>query len=213
MKVQIPILNKAAGRSGDTIFQSYYGNTYTRSMPLLFHYPDTEKQQQCQATFFDLQRVWIPIYNQLKLSVKRQQRRNKNPFNVMSSFIYKIFHPYSLDAKEKYPTNFGLDRLNRIRPVVNNVSIGIKEESIELEFDMNRPYNETGFPITTANIILFNITRQSMCFEQFVFQGGKYAVKLSNTNDWKDGDTILFYMALSCDSWLGNFNLIQEWLR
>lgn len=213
MKAQLPWLNKAAGRSAGTIYQSYWGATYTRSMPALFHYPDTEKQQRTQAIFFDFQRIWIPIYNVLSRSISKQQRVNKNPFDVMSSFIYKIFKPYSINPKEKYPSNFGLDRLNRVRPIVVDTFLSVKTNEIVLEFEMQRPYNGTGFTLTTTNIILFNITLQSMLFSNIELEGGYNQVLFANANEWQEGDTILVYMALSCDSWLGNFNHIEQWSR
>lgn len=211
MKVQIPILNKATGRSGDTIFQSYYGNTYARSMPILFHYSDTPSQQLTQATFFDLQRLWIPIYNHLKLSIQGQQRKNKNPFNVMSSFIYKIFNPFNTEPTLKYPSNFGLDRLNRVRPVVVGSTINITSEYVELTYDMQRLWNGTSFVMTTTNLLLFNIKRQSMLYLDIPFRAGEDTLKMPNVNDWLPDDVILFYMALSCESWLGNFNRIASW--
>lgn len=208
MKVQIPLLHKAAGRCDGLIYQSYYGNTYTRSMPILFHYPDTKKQQDCQATFFDIQRIWVPIYNVLTTSIKRQQRKNKNPFNVMSGFIYKIFHPYSVQDAENYPSNFGLDRLNRVRPVVIDTVLSIRTKIVHLSYDMQRFYNDTGLRLTTTNLLLFNITRQSMYFQQIALKAGQQQIDFMNTNDWENGDMIVIYMALSCENWLGNFNRV-----
>lgn len=211
MKVQIPILNKATGRSRDTIFQSYYGNTYARSMPILFHYPDTDKQQVTQAKFFDVQRIWIPIYNHLSLSIKRQQRINKNPFNVMSSFVYKIFHPFKPYTPEDYPENFGLDRLDRVKPAVVGTSLYMGQSQVHLSFDMLRPFNGMAFDMTTSNILLFNVTKQSMLFTDIPLQAGTNDIYFSNTNHWTISDIVVAYLALSCDSWLGNFHRIGLW--
>ena len=211
MKVQLPWLNKATGRSAGTIYQSYWGATYTRSMPALFHYPDTEKQQHTQAIFFDLQRIWLPIYNVLSHSISKQQRKNKNPFNMLSSFIYKIFHPYSISDKEKYPSNFGLDRLNRVRPTINAVLMKIDEKYVSVDFFMDRLYNGTQFHFKTSNMLLFNITRKSMLFFADEFSGGPKRYELDNTNGWEEGDEVVFYIALSCESWLGNFNKVAQW--
>lgn len=209
MKVQLPWLNKASGRSLGTIYQSYWGNTYTRSMPSLFHYPDTPEQQATQATFFDIQRIWIPIYYELAKSIQRQQRKNKNPFNVMSSFIYRIFHPYKPGAQDRFPSNWGLDRLNRFRPVLRNAGLNVLEKEITLSFDQFRPYNDLGFTITTQHVLLFNVTRQSMLYTNTPLTAGQNICLFENTNDWKKTDEIVFYFALSCESWLGNFNRID----
>lgn len=130
---------------------------------------------------------------------------------MLSTFIYKILHLYKPDAPQEYPSNFGLDRLNRVYPVVNEISIGIKENELYLNYAMNRPYNDTEYIIETTNILLFNITQQNMMFQSCPFEAGSQSIKFVNTNEWKDTDEILFYMALSCESWLGNFNKIAQW--
>ena len=174
----------------------------------MFHYPDTTKQQITQAKFFDLIRPWVPIYNELSRSISKQQRINRNPFNIMSGFIYRIFHPYNEKAGEKYPTNFGLDRLNRMRPVIVDAIIDINPEVLSLTFDMQRLYNGLSFTIDTTNVLLFYVTAQSMLFQAIDLKGGINALRFENTNEWKQGDEILLYVALSCKSWLGNFNHI-----
>lgn len=213
MKVQIPILNKATGRSGDTIFQSYNGNTYTRSMPVIFHYPDTHKQQVTQATFFDLQRTWIPIYEVLKNSIQRQQRKNKNPFNVMSSFIYKILQPFKPNADYNLIKSFGLDPLNRVRTFVYDVHYSINPSDVVMQFSLKLERNDTSFEMTETNIILFNRTKMSMYFQSIRFEESPLSLKFVNTNEWESGDSLLMYVSLSCDSWLGNFNICELWLK
>lgn len=208
MKVQLPWLNKASGRSAGTIYQSYWGATYTRSMPSLFHYSDTEKQQRTQAIFFDLQRVWIPIYNQLALSIKKQQRKNKNPFNMLSHFIYKIFQPFSLNKNEKYPSNFGLDPLNRVRADLLNPNLDRADDALVFSFYFNRPYNGTGFHLDYMHTILFNITKQNMMYSKNEIAPEFHEIIFRNTLDWQREDVILVYVALSADAWLGNFNLV-----
>ncbi|MBR5594609.1 MAG: hypothetical protein IKS96_02705 [Fibrobacter sp.] len=207
MKFQVPWLGKAAGRSAGTIYQTYWGATYGRSMPTLFHYPDTAKQQETQGKFFDLMKPWVQIYNQLSPSISKQQRVNKNPFNIMSGFIYKIFHPYTAAKVNRYPSNFGVDRLNRVRPVITDASIDFKGGVIALHYENQRPYTINDLHIDTSNVLLLNITKQSMLFVQMKFVAGPNDEKLENTNEWGKDDEILFYVALSCPNWLGNFNL------
>lgn len=130
---------------------------------------------------------------------------------MLSSFIYKIFQPYSLSDKEKYPSNFGLDRLNRVRPSVNAVLMRIEEKYVTVDFFMDRLYNGTQFRFKTSNMLLFNITRQSMLFFTDEFSGGPKRYVLDNANGWEEGDEVVFYIALSCDSWLSNFNKVAQW--
>ena len=208
MKVHLPIIGKATGSSAGLIYQSYWGNTYARSFPFSFHYPDTVKQQECQATFFDIQRNWAPIYNQLKNYIMKEQRRNKNPYNTLSKAIYRIFNPYHDKIKEVYPSNFGLDPQNRIRPVTTEKEISFDHDEFNLHFNMGRPYNELSVILETVNIIIFNETKQNMMYYEDKFHAGHYYIRLKNTLDWENSNKILVYLAISANTWLGNFNRI-----
>lgn len=208
MKVHLPIVGKATGSSAGLIYQSYWGNTYTRSFPFSFHYPDTKKQQDCQATFFDIQRNWYPIYNQLKTHIHKNQRRNMNVFNKLSNAIYHILNPYKEKLKNRLPSNFGLDSLNRVRPVTFETSIAFKEESFTLHFNMGRPYNDISIQIEEIHVIIFDETQQTMLYAEDKLHGGFYDMVFKNTLDWKESDTLHVYLALSSYNWLGNFNKI-----
>lgn len=194
---------------GGMVYQSYYGNTYSRSLPILFHYADTQRQQECQAVFFDLQRIWLPIYNALSHSISKQQRKNKNPFNILSQYIYQIFHPYKPQRNEKVPSNFGLDRLNRVRPTLFEPEISIKPDEIMVHFNMGRPYVGVVVTLKTTHILLFNLTRDLMLYTSVDFRAGIQDVVMANVQQWDSKDKIYWYMALSGDTWLGNFNMVE----
>lgn len=209
MKVNLPLLGKASGSYAGMIYQSYWSHTYARSFPFSFHYPDTRSQQICQALFFDLQRYWIPIYNRLKKDIKMQQRRNKNPFNRLSSAIYHIFNPYQEKIKDTLPSNFGLDAKNRVRPVITDYHVDFKEGYFNIAFEMQRPYNDLFIKLDHIHIVLFNNTKQNMMYQQDSFHAETYIVTFQNTLEWKETDEIYCYISLSSLDWLGNFNLIS----
>ena len=127
---------------------------------------------------------------------------------MLSHFIYKIFQPYSLDKKEKYPSNFGLDPLNRVRPFIQVPAVLVSTEYVTAQFDMNRPFVDIDVTIDKTNIILFNITTQSMYYMQTDITAGSQRHYFKNVNDWKPTDEIVMYISLSGPVWLGNFNLI-----
>lgn len=207
MKVQLPWLNKASGRSAGTIYQSYWGATYTRSMPTLFHYPDTEKQQETQAKFYDTQRNWLPIYRQLMQYASPSQRKNKNSFNRLSRYVYKILNLYYGITHYTAPAAWGLERLNKMRPVITNMELYLKDDNIILEIDVNRPHNETQHRVRWIHILLFNLTQKYLLFQTIPIAGGLQNVIFSNTMDWQPSDGFRVYIALSDNDWLGNFNL------
>lgn len=209
MKVQLTWFGKAAGSSAGTIYQSYFGNTYTRAMPFSFHYPDTKKQQEIQASFFDIQRNWFPIYNQIKLYIKMQQRNDKNVFNRLSQAVYRTLNPYNKKANKEPQRFFGLEPRNENRPVTNALAIDFKNNEIIVYFDMNRPYWNRSEQITTSHLLLFNRTQQTMAYQHDYFQAGSNEFKFENTMQWSETDDILIYLAIASDNYLANFNLIN----
>ena len=48
-----------------------------------------------------------------------------------------------------------------------------------------------------------------MLYTDAEFQAEWQSYQLKNTNDWMPGDEVILYIALSCPSWLGNFNRIE----
>lgn len=209
MKVQLSWFGKAAGRSAGTIYQSYFSNTYTRTMPFSFHYPDTKKQQETQASFFDIQRNWFPIYNQIKLHIDKSQKKNKNVFNQLSKGIYKIMNPYKKIKLNTPIENFGLDPLNQNKPVVRGFRMDFKEKDIVLSFDMARPIWVRSEWIESVHIILFNRTQQTMMYQETKFQPDTNIIGFENLQRWENSDEIFTYMALSSQNYLANFNLIN----
>lgn len=208
MKVHLPIVGKATGSSAGLIYQSYWGNTYTRSFPFSFHYPDTAKQQECQASFFDIQRVWIPIYKELTKNIAPMQRKNKNPFNKLTSAVYRIFNPYKRKDHKNLPQNWGLDPNNRVHANIVSPEIRVDSKAVTLSFFMKRATIEVSVSIDETLILLFNQRQQNMYFTTIPLQGDLNTVELENTNNWEIDDDICAYVALAGPNWLGNFNLL-----
>lgn len=207
MKVQLPWIGKAAGSSAGAIYQTYWGNTYSRSFPALFHYPDTKKQQECQASFFDIQRIWLPIYNTISTQIGKMQRKNKNPFNQLTSSIYHIFNPYKEQKLSRLPNFFGLDPKNRVRIFFSIDEMRIDATAVEMWFTWFRPYIEIDMTPTTLHFLLFNLSRTSMYYQTIPFSTDYRNIDFRNTNEWKEGDKLTLYVAISGDSWFGNFNI------
>ena len=205
MKVNLPIVGKATGSSAGLIYQSYWGSTYTRSFPFSFHYPDTKKQQECQASFFDIQRVWLSFYPKIMVNINKSQKRNRNPFNALSAAIYKVLNPYVKPNYKNPPQSFGLDTSSLMHMQVNVDAFNFADGNIRIGVSFMRPHNSTGFQITKLHCILFNRTSQSMYYKNIELDHQVNTIYFENTQDWKEDDEILFYTAISADNWLGNF--------
>lgn len=209
MKVQLTWFGKAAGRSAGTIYQSYFGNTYTRAMPFSFHYPDTKNQQKTQASFFDIQRNWFPIYNQIKLNIKKQQRNDKNVFNRLSQAIYRVLNPYAKKINEKPQRFFGLEPRNENHAIIAELQVSFRDARINIYFDMQRPYWYRSEQIESSHLLVFNRTQQTMMYQQTKFQAGVNDIVFENIMHWTETDDILIYLAIASDNYLANFNLIN----
>lgn len=205
MKLQLPWLGKATGSSAGLIIQSYWNRTFGRSFPALFHYPDTPEQQEAQAKFYDIQRIWVPIYNELRTNFPKYQVRNKNPFNLFSKNIYKILDPYKPIYQINFAKNFGLDPLNRVRAVVQDVQRVITPETISLRIIQGRPYIYLNYTFDTMHLLLLNKERQDIIYTKLPWTGDLPWIELENTNEWKYGNTLILCYALSCAEWFGNF--------
>lgn len=208
MKVQLPVVNHASGTTGNLIFQTYRGRTYARAFPAIFHYPDTKKQQDCQASFFDIQRIWLPIYKELTKNIAPMQRKNKNPFNKLTSAVYHIFNPYQRKKYKRIPQNWGLDPDNRIHANIVSPDIRVDKEKVTLSFYMQRPTIGVSVPISETLVLLFNQRQQNMYFTTIPLQGDLNTIDFKNTNNWELTDDICAYIALAGREWLGNFNLV-----
>lgn len=207
MKVQLPIMGRASGSSAGLIYQSYYGNTYARSFPLMFHYPNTKEQQKCQASFFDIQRVWLPIYAKLSEKIGSQQRRDINPFNKLTSYVYHIFNPYKQTPYTQRPKDWGLDPRNRLHPNIGLTIVNVANNIVFLDFDMLNPTIDIQVTPKFTHVLMMNLNQQNMYYLENPFSLGHNRIEFENSNGWKPTKNLVSYVALSADDWLGNFNI------
>lgn len=209
MKVQLPWIGKAAGSSAGMIYQSYWGRTYARSFPSMFHYPNTPSQQACQSAFHDIRRIWQPIYNELKHFVSSGQRSNRSIYNIYMKSIFRLLNPYGVPKNDVIPSNFGLDRYNTKRVDLGEASLVFRSSDIMLLFTqnslVNTPYNKT----TSEHFILINKTDQTLYYRIASYSPSRRNMDFKNTYRWSSSDDILCFVAISVEGWMGNFNLLK----
>lgn len=210
MKVHLPIVGKATGSSAGLIYQSYWGNTYTRSFPFSFHYPDTDKQQKCQFDFFQIQRAWWPIYNKLKFSIPKQCRRNTNVYNKLSNGLYKVFITYSEIKVENIVEIWGMDERKTVIVSVGRNQLEFIDNTIIARFSINGIYGKRHFSPKAYNILLCNITQQEFYFQTNKVQVGLNEVEFLILNEWSRTNIIVAYVAFSNEEFFTNFYLCSE---
>lgn len=210
MKVHLPIVGKATGSSAGLIYQSYWGNTYTRSFPFSFHYPDTSKQQKCQFDFFQIQRAWWPIYNKLKFSIPKQCRRNTNVYNKLSNGIYKVFMTYSVIKVENIVEVWGLDERKSVVMEIEKERLEFENNAIIARFSINDIYGKRHFSPQSYNMLLCNIKQQEFYFQTSEVHADLNEVEFLVQSEWSRTDIIVAYVAFSNDEFFTNFYLCSQ---
>ena len=207
MKVHLPIVGKASGSSAGLIYQSYYGNTYTRSFPFLFHYPDTAKQQKCQASFFAIQRAWWPIFYKMRDYVSKSQRHNTNIFNKLSKGLFKSIMTYSEKSERNKTMSWGLDTRRSVTFVPDNLKLSIDREVCYVDTTISGLLCKRKFIPNYYHLLLYNVTQQMFYYIVEQYTDPKISSSFLLTAKWEDSDLILLYVALSSNDFFSNFHL------
>lgn len=210
MKVHLPIVGKATGSSAGLIYQSYWGNTYTRSFPFSFHYPDTDKQQKCQFDFFQIQRAWWPIYNQLKLSIPKQCRRNTNVYNVLSNGLYQVFMTYSEIKAQNVVYVWGLDKRKSVVVEISRNLISFDGLKLAVDTEILDIHGKRNFEPTNYNMLLCNITQQEFYFKVEQLTSKEILESFIITSEWSQSDIVVAYVAFSNKEFFTNFYLCSQ---
>lgn len=210
MKVQLPWYGKASGRSAGTIYQSYWGATYTRSMPFNFHYPDTPSQQVTQAKYYNIQRVWWEVYPFLAESIPANQRHNKNVFNVLSKGLYKSIMTYMEKDKKNIVPIWGLDTRKTVEIKIQAYSINHVNNFYYVHADILEIVSKRNFTPDKLHILFYNCTQQTFMYGWHQYTGPIIRDRIFVGEQWPDTDIIIAYIALSDPYFMSNFILCSE---
>lgn len=210
MKVQLPWAGKASGSSAGLIYQSYWGRTFARTFPAIFHYPDTTLQQITQAKFHDIRRVWDPIYRNISQYIGKGQRVNRNTYNNYLRGLYRAFNPYDEQSKYMPPRYWGIDPANRMTVELADAEVVNAKENIFVQWGTITLHNKISAAPTNQMFLLLNLTQQALYFDNAGYLPYRHSWYFINQQDWREGDKILFYTALAAKNWLGNFNLVTK---
>ena len=209
MKLQLPWIGKAAGSSAGTIFQTYWGRSYSRSFPAIFHYPNTPAQQKTQAAYYDIRSSWQPIYNAFSKLGSLNQRTNKNSYNLYFRAVIQVLNPYNVEKYTMPPRYFGMDPRNRVVISVADAKISIEKNSLTLFF--SRYLTKIGIhdEFNRVQFLAFNRTRQKIAYFNHFYRPEAQSLRVSVDSSWTVSDEIYVYLAFTSPNWLGNFNLVK----
>lgn len=207
MKVQLPWYGKAAGSSAKTIYQSYWGNTYTRSFPFLFHYPDTAKQQETQAAFFAVQRAWWTIYPQLATYIPKSQRHNRNIYNTLSKGMYQSMMTYKAKDTNNIKQHFGLDNRQQVKLNLLVKLMIYEDHKYFIYADLVSIDAKRHFIPRFAHYLLYNIVQQEFYYKNEVYKDKDLTTSFEIENEWDKSDIVIAYLALSDENFFTDFYL------
>lgn len=208
MKVHLPWAGKATGSSAGLIYQSYWGKTYARTFPAIFHYPDTPAQQACQAPFYEIQKAWAEPYSYIKNAAGKTQRVNHNIYNEFFKSAMQVYNPYNEPKFRKPLKNFGLDPNNRMRASMHVTLKIIVSSFIFIQWQDWKVTNNLSYTPTNRIFLLINKTQRNLHATQTLILPNITGLNIQNTQEWQQNDDILLYVAVYGEGWLGNFNLI-----
>lgn len=207
MKVQNPIIGKATGSNQELVYQTYFGNTYVRTKPSIFHYKDSKAQQDTQALFFDIQQQWLHIYEALSDYYTSRQRNDKNVFNVLSAGIYKAIRTYPKSSNLYPPRFFGADDYNQVKAIFEEVFWEFQGKFIEFKFTFSQIQSSRQFSPNTFHLLALNVSQQLIYYINDIFTLPTTNITLTNSSDWLQSDEIRVYIALSDHAFMSNFQL------
>lgn len=209
MKAQLPIIHHGSGHAGNIIFQTYWGRTFLRSMPILFHYPDTPAQQKAQGLYWTITRQFQAIYSNFKRSFPKRNNSNKNIYNVLCKGIFQAADPYDSQHTAPPPLRFGLDTQQQIKLSFMASKIVVDKTTIIMSFQVSLHMWRRTFRPATAFVLAINRTQQSLLGTIQPYEQGNFDIVLQNTVAWFPTDEVVAYVAAGNKETISNFYLIK----
>lgn len=207
MKVQLPWMGKATGSSAGLIYQSYWGKTFARTFPAIFHYPNTPKQQLCQAKYWHLRIEVGACYEELRYDLSDYQKRIKNPYNQLFQSARTMFESQAADPRAPWQVSFGVDAINAVTCSFYEYQSHITPERIICDARIHDFKSEFKFFPEKCWICLVNWTRQELWTRGTDFQQGYVQTWWRNATGWPSTDDVVWYFAISDDHYMSNFFL------
>ena len=205
MKFQFPWIRNASGTSAGLVFQTYRGHTYGHAKTEFYHYPNTPAQQDTQGKFYNIMRQFNAIYPELSHYIPRNQRQNKNVYNIFGSAMFAASLTYPNPYRKYPPLKFGIDKDNTLSLVVVIDSFVINDKTINVLAKYKYTTNRRVFAPKTLHVFFANSSQQEILYTYQEATYEDFSLSLSNSKQWLQSDNIAMYVALSDQSFLSNF--------
>lgn len=205
MKIFSPLFGHLRGSAAGAIAQTYHGKTYLRTPAAVYHYPDTERQQETQGKFYDLQRAFLPVWHEIRQYATPAQRRSCNNFNEYASGLYRCLLTFQRSRDLGRKLSFGIDKRQlfktrfamRISAIFGNAFL----------FTMYAENTATAAAegVTRVAAFMLNEATNEFYFTIVPYQDDNFTLRFVNSLGWQMGAFYPTYLAAIGKNGISNF--------
>ena len=210
MKVQLPWMGKATGSSAGLIYQSYWGRTFARTFPAMFHYPNTPAQQACQTKYWHNRIEAEACYGTIQRYLSSYQKRITNPYNAMFKSVNDMFIQHETNPYAPIPNDFGIDIRHSVNANIRSVFNVVRPDRVIIDANIINIKSEFQFEPDKAFLILVNFRRKEVWTQPANFHGGNIYGSWPNTTTWPSTQVAIFYVGLANNHFCTNFFLLEN---
>lgn len=210
MKVQLPWIGKATGSSAGLIYQSYWGGTYSRSFPAMFHYPDTPAQQACQALYWHIRREVGGCYEEIRYDISSYQKRIRNTYNVLFQSVRDMFLKQMADPLNAWQSTFGVDTIPAISAKIVDADNWFRPNQIIFDSRLRSYSSKFVFVPTRCWFTLVNWTRHELWTREATLEREYLYSVYPNTTGWPQTDNVVFTACIANDHYMSNFFFVEQ---
>ena len=207
MKQQLPFAGAASGQAGGLIYQHYNGNTYVRSKPAIFHYPNTPAQQAQQEKYWSVFTPFRKAYDKFSSYIPEVNRKRANACLFLQKHINDFYAGFEYSSNYRPPTVWGLDPKNEVSFYPWISSFGPSQYEVYIRFYVRNIISERVF--NPSNIVCLYVCDKVTVILSDVFpfepQPKDYYVRFPIALPF--GTNIYFYVALCNNEFFTNFYL------
>ena len=203
-------MGKATGSSAGLIYQSYWGKTFARIFPVMFHYPNTPAQQACQAKYWHNRIEAQACYRTIQPYLSTYQKRITNPYNAMFKSVNDMFIMRETNPYSPIPNDFGIDIRHSVNASIKAVFNVVRPDQVIIDANVIDIKSEFQFVPDKAFLVLVNFIRQEVWTQPANFHSGNIYGAWPNTTTWPSTHVAVFYVGLANDHFCTNFFLLQD---
>ena len=207
MKQQLPFAVAASGRAGGLIFQHYNGNTYSRSLPAFFHYPDTERQRKAQQLYWLIRRDVTYYYATFGDFIPQQQRYNKNVFNILLHCFFEIHAGFHKKPYVAPPIAWGIDNRKSVQLQFDVLYSMLVSDTVVTYGSVSSISGRRSFTPQDCHFIVISDNVELITYRHTKFKPNPSTIHIPAETYLPAGTNLYIFCALSNDEFFTNFTL------